>query len=103
MGTREVYEEKLKRGNLHHDPTIKPGLGSARCPRCLSLLNSNSKSGEWAITPILHDFTAVHFSGIPFVQRRVKGPKWLPFVIGLPPLLMFSAASATFGGNSMNF
>ncbi|KAH0633797.1 hypothetical protein KY284_036583 [Solanum tuberosum] len=59
MGTREVYEEKLKRGNLHHDPTIKLGLGSARCPRCLSLLNSNSKSGEWAITPILHDFTAV--------------------------------------------
>uniref|UniRef100_M1ATA5 Gb protein n=1 Tax=Solanum tuberosum TaxID=4113 RepID=M1ATA5_SOLTU len=75
MGTREVYEEKLKRGNLHHDPTIKPGLGSARCPRCLSLLNSNSKSGEWAITPVLHDFTVV-----------------------LPPLLMFSAASATFGG-----
>lgn len=42
MGTREVYEEKLKRGNLQFDPTIKPGLGSARCPRCLSLLNSDS-------------------------------------------------------------
>ncbi|KAH0726865.1 hypothetical protein KY284_002730 [Solanum tuberosum] len=113
MGTREVYEEKLKRGNLHHDPTIKPGLGCARCPRCLSLLNSNSlqKSGEWVITPVLHDFTAVAGSGIggllsaihgfntgiPFVQRHVKGPKWLPFVIGLPSLLMFSAASATFG------
>ncbi|XP_015086587.1 uncharacterized protein LOC107029665 [Solanum pennellii] len=115
MGTREVYEEKLKRGNLHHDPTIKPGLGSARCPRCLSLLNSNSKSGEWAITPVLHDFTIVAGSGIggllsaihgfntgiPFVQRHVKGPKWLPFVIGLPPLLMFSAASATFGGYTL--
>ncbi|XP_049406689.1 uncharacterized protein LOC125870332 isoform X1 [Solanum stenotomum] len=117
MGTREVYEEKLKRGNLHHDPTIKPGLGSARCPRCLSLLNSNSlqKSGEWAITPVLHDFTAVAGSGIggllsaihgfntgiPFVQRHVKGPKWLPFVIGLPPLLIFSAASATFGGYAL--
>ncbi|XP_047253486.1 uncharacterized protein LOC107845186 isoform X1 [Capsicum annuum] len=112
MGTREVYEEKLKRGNLQFDPTIKPGLGSARCPRCLSLLNSDSKSGEWAITPVLHDFTAVAGSGIggllsaihgfntgiPFVQRHVKGPKWLPFVIGLPPLLMFSAASAAFGG-----
>nr|XP_025888534.1 uncharacterized protein LOC101256223 isoform X1 [Solanum lycopersicum]XP_025888536.1 uncharacterized protein LOC101256223 isoform X1 [Solanum lycopersicum]XP_025888537.1 uncharacterized protein LOC101256223 isoform X1 [Solanum lycopersicum]XP_025888540.1 uncharacterized protein LOC101256223 isoform X1 [Solanum lycopersicum]XP_025888541.1 uncharacterized protein LOC101256223 isoform X1 [Solanum lycopersicum]XP_025888542.1 uncharacterized protein LOC101256223 isoform X1 [Solanum lycopersicum] len=116
MGTREVYEEKLKRGNLYHDPTIKPGLGSARCPRCLSLLNSNSKSGEWVITPVLHDFTAVAGSGIggllsaihgfntgiPFVQRHVKGPKWLPFVIGLPPLLMFSAASATFGERTSN-
>lgn len=40
MGTREVYEEKLRTGNLyHHDPTINPGLGSPRCPRCLSLLN----------------------------------------------------------------
>ena len=38
MGTREVYEEKLRRGNLDHDPTINPGLGNPRCPRCLSLL-----------------------------------------------------------------
>lgn len=43
MGTREVYEEKLRSGNMyHHDPTINPGLGSPRCPRCLSLLNPNS-------------------------------------------------------------
>ncbi|XP_031127911.1 uncharacterized protein LOC116029983 [Ipomoea triloba] len=112
MGTREVYEERLRTGNLYHDPTIKPGLGSARCPRCLSLLNPTSGNAEWRITPVLHDFTtvtgcgiggllsSVHGlnTGIPFVQKRVKGPKWLPFVIGLPPLLMFSAASAAFGG-----
>ncbi|KAL0359401.1 UNVERIFIED_CONTAM: hypothetical protein Sangu_0789500 [Sesamum angustifolium] len=112
MGTREVYEEKLRRGNLHHDPTIKPGLGSARCPRCLSLLNPTKENSEWKITPVLHDATAVAGSGIggmlsavhgfntgiPYVQKHVKGPKWLPFVIGLPPLLMFSAASAAFGG-----
>nr|GMC96310.1 Transmembrane protein [Ipomoea batatas]GMC99924.1 Transmembrane protein [Ipomoea batatas]GMD81053.1 Transmembrane protein [Ipomoea batatas] len=75
MGTREVYEERLRTGNLYHDPTIKPGLGSARCPRCLSLLNPASGNAEWRITPVLHDFTT-----------------------GLPPLLMFSAASAAFGG-----
>ncbi|KAL5728018.1 hypothetical protein ACHQM5_001146 [Ranunculus cassubicifolius] len=112
MGTREVYEEKLRSGNLHHDPTINPGLGSARCPRCLSLLNPNSESGEWTITPVLHDVTAVAGSvsggllsavysvnsGLPFVQKHVKGPKWLPFVIGVPPLLLFSAATASFGG-----
>lgn len=42
MGTREVYEEKLRSGNLYHDPTINPGLGSPRCPRCLSLLIPDS-------------------------------------------------------------
>ncbi|KAL8041605.1 hypothetical protein ABFX02_10G176000 [Erythranthe guttata] len=117
MGTREVYEEKLRRGNLHHDPTMKPGLGTARCPRCLSLLNPNNVRGnsEWKVTPVLHDATAVAGSGIggmlsavhgfntgiPYVQKYVKGPKWLPFVIGLPPLLMFSAASAAFGGYAL--
>nr|GEW19096.1 GTP-binding protein like [Tanacetum cinerariifolium] len=30
--------------------------------------------------------------------KHVKGAKWLPFVIGIPPLLMFSAGSAAFGG-----
>ncbi|KAG4402323.1 hypothetical protein GLYMA_02G170300v4 [Glycine max] len=122
MGTREVYEEKLRTGNLHHDPTINPGLGSARCPRCLSLLNPNFvclsllnpnfERGEWTITPVLHDATAVAGSGIggmlgfvhgfntglPLLQNGLKGPKWLPFVVGIPPLLIFSGLSAAFGG-----
>ncbi|KAJ9554773.1 hypothetical protein OSB04_009387 [Centaurea solstitialis] len=113
MGTREVYEEKLRTGNLYHDPTIKPGLGTPRCPHCLSPLTSNSvEKGEWTITPVIHDANAVAGcglggmlgafyglnTGIPYIQKHVKGPKWLPFVIGIPPLLMFSAASAAFGG-----
>ncbi|KAH9737644.1 transmembrane protein [Citrus sinensis] len=111
MGTREVYEEKLRSGNLHHDPTMKPGLGCPRCPRCLSLLDPNSEKGEWTITSVLHDATAVAGSGfgamlgavygfntgIPFLQNHLKGPKWLPFVTGIPLLLMFSGASAAFG------
>ncbi|KAJ4833455.1 hypothetical protein Tsubulata_021973 [Turnera subulata] len=114
MGTRQVYEQKLKSGNLyHHDPTINPGLGSPRCPRCLSLLDPNhSGQGEWTITPVLHDATAVAGSGIgavlsavhalntgmPFLQNRLRGPKWLPFLVGVPPLLAVSGASAALGG-----
>ncbi|XP_057508115.1 uncharacterized protein LOC130791040 [Actinidia eriantha] len=115
MGTREVYEQKLRSGNLYHDPTMNPGLGSPRCPRCLSLLNPNAENGEWAITSVLHDATAVAGCGIggmlstihglntgmPYVQKHVKGPKWLPFLIGLPPLLMYSAASVAFGGYAL--
>uniref|UniRef100_A0A2P2KKA7 Gb protein n=1 Tax=Rhizophora mucronata TaxID=61149 RepID=A0A2P2KKA7_RHIMU len=112
MGTREVYEEQLRSGHLHHDPTLNPGLGCPRCPRCLALLNPNSGKGEWTITSVLHDAAAVAGSGIggmlsavhgfntgiPFLQNRLKGPKWLPFVVGLPPLLVVSGASAAFGG-----
>lgn len=115
MGTREVYEEKLRSGNLHHDPTMNPGLGCPRCPRCLSLLDPNSEKGEWTITSVLHDATAVAGSGfgamlgavygfntgIPFLQNHLKGPKWLPFVTGIPLLLMFSGASAAFGGYAL--
>ncbi|KAK8302895.1 hypothetical protein V6Z12_D04G115200 [Gossypium hirsutum] len=115
VGTREVYEEKLRNGNLHHDPTINPGLGSARCPLCLSLLNPDSDKAEWIITSVLEDATAeagsgiggmlsaVHGfnTGIPFLQNHIKGPKWLPFVTGIPLLLMFSGASAAFGGYAL--
>ncbi|KAJ7971412.1 GTP-binding protein like [Quillaja saponaria] len=73
MGTREVYEEKLRSGNLYHDPTINPGLGSPRCPRCLSLLNPNSQKGEWPITYVLHDATAVAGSGIGGMLSAVHG------------------------------
>ncbi|XP_062228422.1 uncharacterized protein LOC133926475 [Phragmites australis] len=116
MGTREVYEEKLRSGaHLHRDPTINPGLGSRHCPRRLSLLNPTGGEGDWAITSVLHDATAVAGSvagamlsavqgfntGIPFVQKHVKGPKWLHLLLGVPPLLLFSGASAVFGAYAL--
>ncbi|KAH0469923.1 hypothetical protein IEQ34_001481 [Dendrobium chrysotoxum] len=55
MGTREVYEEKLRSGNLYRDPTINPGLGNARCPRCLSLLFFYTQ--EWGRQYEIFSFT----------------------------------------------
>ncbi|KAL0555219.1 hypothetical protein IC582_009158 [Cucumis melo] len=112
MGTREVYEQRLRSGNLYHEPTMNPGLGSPRCPRCFSLLKPDPDKSEWAVNPVLHDVTAVagsglggllsavhaYNTGIPHLQSYVKGPKWLPFVIGVPALLLCSSAGATFGG-----
>ncbi|XP_029117698.1 uncharacterized protein [Elaeis guineensis] len=137
MGTREVYEEKLRTGNLDHDPTINPGLGSPRCPRCLSLINPNSGNGEWTITSVLHDATAVAGSGAgamlsavhgfntgmnldsisPEARERTQMAAFLYWATAcnhlkghivhmhygelqtayLPPLLLFSGASAAFG------
>ncbi|KAK8918939.1 hypothetical protein KSP39_PZI021944 [Platanthera zijinensis] len=87
MGTREVYEEKLRSGNLYHDPTINPGLGSARCPRCLSLVNPNAGSGISAMLGAVHGFN----TGIPLIQKHVKGPMWLKMAVGVSgfSLLLF--------------
>ncbi|KAK1314871.1 hypothetical protein QJS10_CPA06g02274 [Acorus calamus] len=115
MGTREVYEEKLRSGNLYHDPTMNPGLGTPRCPRCLSLLNPNPEKGDWAISPVIHNFTMVVGSGAgglltaahgfnsggSVVQKHVKGSKWLQLFVGLPPLLLYSGAGAVFGGYAL--
>ncbi|XP_033145665.1 uncharacterized protein LOC103865917 isoform X1 [Brassica rapa] len=110
MGTREVYEEKLRRGNLDYDTTMNPGLGSARCPSCLSLLNPNPVScqslfkcfflvmmvsekknsffcschqekGEWTITSVLHDAAAVAGSGIGGLLSAVHAfNTWIPYL-----------------------
>ncbi|GER25933.1 GTP-binding protein rho1 [Striga asiatica] len=89
MGTREVYEEKLRRGNLHHDPTLKSGLGTARCPHCLSLLSPIKANSEWKIASVLHDVTSVVFafkclilyeSSVAFKWRKVR--LWIVINLG---------------------
>ncbi|CAK7342257.1 unnamed protein product [Dovyalis caffra] len=51
-------------------------------------------SGIDGMLSAVHGFN----TGIPFLQNRLKGPKWLPFLVGLPSLLAVSSASAAFGG-----
>ncbi|KAL7596982.1 uncharacterized protein LOC111905445 [Lactuca sativa] len=63
MGAREVYEEKLRTRNLYHEPTIKPGLGTPRCPRCLSSLKSTSG---------LKFEDSISILGIPYIQKHAK-------------------------------
>ncbi|KAF3441187.1 hypothetical protein FNV43_RR15099 [Rhamnella rubrinervis] len=106
MGTREVYEEKLRR------EICTTSLPSILVSDPLVAL---ADKGEWTITPVLHDATAVAGSGvggmlsaihglntgIPYLQNRLKGPRWVPFLVGLPPLLLFSGAGAAFGGHAL--
>ncbi|KAK3224274.1 hypothetical protein Dsin_011299 [Dipteronia sinensis] len=69
------------------------------------------------MTSVLHDATYVAGSGIggmldtihgfntgiPLLQNHLKGPKWIPVVAGIPLLLMFSGASASFEGMDVSF
>ena len=44
----------------------------------------------------------MHFmDGMPYVQRLVKGPMWLHFHIGAPPIMLFSATCAGLAGGAV--
>eukprot|EP00252_Welwitschia_mirabilis_P002163 TRINITY_DN12076_c0_g1_i2.p1 TRINITY_DN12076_c0_g1~~TRINITY_DN12076_c0_g1_i2.p1 ORF type:complete len:163 (+),score=31.55 TRINITY_DN12076_c0_g1_i2:170-658(+) len=116
MGSRIATEEKARyKGNLYHEPTIKPGLGSPRCPRCFSLISASPDANSWAMAPVLRDtFTMVGTTGggtisafqgfnkvMPLVQSRFRGPMWLHFIIGIPPVMLWSLAWAAFGGSAL--
>ncbi|KAI3967079.1 hypothetical protein MKW92_010510 [Papaver armeniacum] len=38
---------------------------------------------------------------MPLVQRRIKGPMWLQFLIGTPPVMLFSFACAGLAGGAV--
>ncbi|XP_057844591.2 uncharacterized protein LOC131054147 isoform X1 [Cryptomeria japonica] len=148
MGARAAEEDKAKDlGTLYHEPTIKPGLGSSRCPRCFSPISNNSVPSlnpkpyythgrpklnfivlfqvyiliiqqdisGWTMAPVVRDtFTMVGttaggtlgaFHGfnrvMPFVQSCVRGPMWLHFFIGIPPIMFWSLGWAAFGGTAL--
>ncbi|GLJ46080.1 hypothetical protein SUGI_0970710 [Cryptomeria japonica] len=116
MGARAAEEDKAKDlGTLYHEPTIKPGLGSSRCPRCFSPISNNSDISGWTMAPVVRDtFTMVGttaggtlgaFHGfnrvMPFVQSCVRGPMWLHFFIGIPPIMFWSLGWAAFGGTAL--
>lgn len=113
MATRAAAEDKARDlGSLYHQPTINPGLGSSRCPRCFSPIPSDSVTSGWTLAPVIRDtFSMVGttaggtlgaFHGfnqvMPFVQNRLRGPMWLHFLIGIPPIMLWSLTCATFGG-----
>ncbi|RZC83475.1 hypothetical protein C5167_046261 [Papaver somniferum] len=37
----------------------------------------------------------------PLVQRRIKGPMWLHFLVGTPPVILFSSACAGLAGGAV--
>lgn len=68
-----------------------------RCPRCAAPLSKELEASSWSLAPFIRDSfsmigTAIGGSasafygfnhGMPYVQRLVKGPMWLHFLIGV--------------------
>lgn len=86
-----------------------------RCPRCAAPLSKDLEESSWSLAPFIRDSfsmigTAVGGStsafygfnhGMPYVQRLVKGPMWLHFLIGAPPIMLFSATCAGLAGGAV--
>ncbi|KAK9129100.1 hypothetical protein Syun_017897 [Stephania yunnanensis] len=85
------------------------------CPHCAGPLLKEMETSKWTIAPLIRDSfsmigsavggTASAFYGfnhvMPIVQRRIKGPMWVHFLIGAPPVILFSSACAGLAGGAV--
>ncbi|XP_072982193.1 uncharacterized protein [Typha latifolia] len=91
------------------DPTLR------RCRQCFGPLSKNMETSSWTVAPLIRDSfcmigsavggTASAFYGfnhaMPIVKRLVKGPMWMHFLVGTPPVIIFSSACAGLAGGAM--
>ncbi|KAL4013697.1 hypothetical protein IC575_025880 [Cucumis melo] len=90
-------------------------MSNMRCQHCAGPLSKDMETSAWTIPPLIRDSfsmigsavggTASAFYGfntvMPVVQRSVKGPMWLHFLIGAPPVIVFSSACAGMTGGAV--
>ncbi|KAJ6836968.1 uncharacterized protein M6B38_285480 [Iris pallida] len=87
----------------------------SRCPHCAGPLSKDMETSSWTVAPLIRDSfsmigsavggTASAFYGfnhaMPIVRRYVKGPMWVHFFIGAPPVIVFSSACAGLAGGAV--
>ncbi|KAL0647590.1 hypothetical protein Bca4012_045881 [Brassica carinata] len=91
-----------------------------RCHHCAGPLTKNLETSEWTVSPFIRDSfsmigsavggTASAFIGfnhvytdtmMPIVRKWVKGPMWLHFLVGAPPVIVVSSACAGLAGGTV--
>ncbi|PRQ19085.1 hypothetical protein RchiOBHm_Chr7g0213231 [Rosa chinensis] len=86
-----------------------------RCHHCAGPLSKEMETSAWTVPPLIRDSFSMIGSAVggtvsafygfnyvmPIVQRRVKGPMWLHFFIGAPPVIVFSSACAGLAGGAI--
>ncbi|KAJ4950093.1 hypothetical protein NE237_026925 [Protea cynaroides] len=92
-----------------------PSTPRLRCLHCAGPLSKEMETSNWTVPPLVRDSfsmigsavggTASAFYGfnlvMPIVQRWVKGPMWLHFLFGAPPVIVFSSACAGLTGGAI--
>ncbi|XP_073317545.1 uncharacterized protein [Primulina huaijiensis] len=83
-------------------------LQGLRCQHCVGPLLKEMETSEWTVSPLnMESFSLIGSAGggtaeafygfnhaMPFVRRWTKGPMLLHFLIGAPPVIVFSSGCA---------
>eukprot|EP00249_Psilotum_nudum_P012753 c23961_g1_i2 orf=179-685(-) len=115
MGSRKAMEDlrATASSDVYRPPTLQPGLGPPRCPRCSAPLSKDLEASGWTIAPFVKDSFAMIGTAVggtvsafygfnhamPPIRRWITGPVWLQFAVGLPPLIIFSISCAGLAEN----
>lgn len=95
-------------------PTIAGGA-SLRCPHCAGPLSKEMETSRWTVSPLVRDSFSMIGSAVggttsafygfnlvmPTIRRWIKGPMWLHFLVGAPPVIVFSSACAGLAGGAV--
>ncbi|KAJ4721223.1 putative Transmembrane protein [Melia azedarach] len=93
----------------------KPDRARLRCHHCAGPLSMETETSEWTVPPFIRDSFSMIGSAVggttsafygfnhvmPVVRRWVKGPMWLHFLVGAPPVIVFSSACAGLAGGAV--
>ncbi|KAJ0784322.1 hypothetical protein HanLR1_Chr01g0030821 [Helianthus annuus] len=80
-------------------------ISSLRCRHCAGPLTKEMETSAWTVGPLIRDSFSMIGSAVggvssafygfnlvmPVVQRRVRGPMWLHFLIGVSFLILTTA------------
>ncbi|PKI77329.1 uncharacterized protein LOC116203251 [Punica granatum] len=86
-----------------------------RCHHCAGPLSKDMETSDWTVPPLIRDSFSMIGSAVggttsafygfnhvmPIVRKWVKGPMWLHFLIGAPPVIVFSSACAGLAGGAV--
>ncbi|XP_057951629.1 uncharacterized protein LOC131146217 isoform X3 [Malania oleifera] len=79
-----------------------------RCHHCAGPLSKEMETSDWTVRPLIRDSFSMIGSAVggttsafygfnhvmPIVQKWIKGPMRVHFLIGAPPVIVFSSACA---------
>ncbi|KAJ1283209.1 hypothetical protein BS78_03G110800 [Paspalum vaginatum] len=96
------------------DATSCPEIPT-RCHHCAGPLSKDLETSSWTVPPLVRDSFSMIGSAVggiagafysfnhamPIVRRHIKGPMWMHFLVGVPPVIVFSSACAGLAGGTI--